>query len=98
MARKKPRLYPIENEMERAFSAGSFIRDRACYSFVSDLEAVAAGIDALLPTEPARAAALYETFLGGCRLKAEELNDSSGGFNMFASDLICRWVKARQRS
>lgn len=98
MARKKPRLDRIENEMELAFSAGSFIRDRACYSFVSDLEEVTAKIDALVNTDPARATTLYETFFAGCREKAEELDDSSGSFNMFAKDLICRWVKARQRS
>ena len=96
--KRRSRRDPIETGMELAFRPGVFIRDRACYSFVSDLEAVAAGIDVLLPTEPERAVALYETFLGGCRLKAEELDDSSGSFNQFAKDLICRWVKARQRS
>jgi hypothetical protein len=31
---------PIENEIELALSPGEFIRDRACFSFVSSLEAV----------------------------------------------------------
>ncbi len=98
MSRGSRRRDAIENDMELALAPGSFIRDRACYSFVSDLEEVTAKIDALVNTDPVRAATLYETFLAGCRQKAEELDDSSGGFNMFAKDLICRWVKARQRS
>ena len=96
MARLTVRRDPIENEIELALSPGAFIRDGACYSFVSGLEEVAARIDALTGTEPARAAGLYETFLAGCYEKAEELDDSSGSFGPFARDLICRWVKARQ--
>jgi hypothetical protein len=87
---------PIENEIELALSPGSFICDRACFSFVSSLEEVAARIDGLLKTDLARAAGLYETFLAGCHEKAEELDDSSGSFGQFAKDLICRWIKARQ--
>ncbi|MBI4873420.1 MAG: hypothetical protein HY822_02165 [Acidobacteria bacterium] len=87
---------PIENEIELALRPGAFIRDGACFSFVSGLEEVAARIDALTGTEPARAAGLCETFLAGCYAKAEELDDSSGSFGTFAQDLICRWVKARQ--
>ena len=45
---------------------------------------------------PARAVALYETFLAGCYEKAEELDDSSGSFGMFVDGLFCGWVKARQ--
>jgi hypothetical protein len=89
---------PIENEIELALSPGSFIRDRACFSFVGDLEGVAARIDILLKTDAARATGLYETFLAGCREKAEELDDSSGSFGQFAKDLTCRWIKARQSS
>ena len=96
MTRPTVRRDPIENEIELALSPGAFIRDGACYSFVSGLEEVAARIDALTGTEPARAAGLYETFLAGCYEKAEELDDSSGSFGPFARDLICRWVKARQ--
>jgi len=87
---------PIELQIELALSPGSFIRDRACFSFVGGLEEVAAGIDGLLKTDAARAARLYETFLAGCLEKAEELDDSSGSFGQFAKDLICRWIKARQ--
>jgi hypothetical protein len=87
---------PIENEIELALSPGSYIRDRACFSFVSSLVEVAAQIDELQTTDAARAGGLYETFLAGCREKAEELDDSSGSFGQFAKDLICRWIKARQ--
>jgi uncharacterized Zn finger protein len=89
---------PIELQIELALGPGVFIRDRACYSFVSSLEGVVAEINALLASDAARAAVLYETFLAGCREKAEELDDSSGSFNMFAKGMICRWVKARQQS
>ena len=45
---------------------------------------------------PARAVALYETFLAGSYEKAEELDDSSGNFGMFVDGLFRGWVKARQ--
>ena len=98
MARRTKRGDPIEHEMELTLSPGEFIRDHACFSFVSGLEVVAAKIEALTRTEPARAAGLYATFLAGCYQKAEELHDSSGTFGQFAQDLICRWIKARQSS
>jgi len=96
MTRRMIRRDPIENEIELALSPGEFIRDRACFSFVSSLEAVASQIDILVSTDSARAAGLYETFLAGCHAKAEELDDSSGNFGQFAQDLIGRWIKARQ--
>ena len=76
--KRKPRLGadPMERQMEVALNPGAFIPDRACYSFVSELEEVAAGIGKL--ADPVRATALYETFLAGCYEKAEELDDSSG--------------------
>jgi hypothetical protein len=75
MPKGKMRRDPIENEIELALSPGTFIRDRACFSFVSGLEGVAAQIDELQKTDPARAAGLYEAFLAGCQEKAEELDD-----------------------
>ena len=98
--KRKPRrrVDPIEQQIELALSPGAFIPDRACFSFVSGLEEVAAKIGALTTTDPARAAALYETFLAGCHEKAEELDDSSGSFGQFAQDVICRWIKARHTS
>ncbi len=87
---------PIERQIELALNPGAFIPDRACFSFVSGLEEVAAQIAKLAGTDPARATALYETFVAGCYAKAEELHDSSGSFGQFARDLICGWIKARQ--
>jgi hypothetical protein len=84
--------------MELALNPGVFIPDQACCSFVSELEEVAAIIAKLSRAGPARAAALYETFLAGCYEKAEELHDSSGSFGQFTGDLICKWIKARQAS
>jgi hypothetical protein len=89
---------PLEREMERALRPGAFIRDGECFSFVSGLEKVAATIAALIETEPARAVALYETFLAGCHAKADQLDDSSGHFGQFAQNLICGWIRARQAS
>jgi hypothetical protein len=89
---------PIECQMELALSPGAFIPDRASFSFVSDLEGVAAVVGKLARAEPVRAATLYETFLTGCYEKAEELHDSSGSFGLFVGDLICAWIKARQAS
>ena len=49
---------PIELQIELALSPGAFIRDRACFSFVSSLEAAAAQTDELQKTDSARAAGL----------------------------------------
>jgi len=86
----------MEREIELALRPGEFIHDRECFSFVIGLEKVAAEIGKVAKTEPARGAALCEAFLAGCYAKAEELHDSSGSFGMFAHDLICQWIKARQ--
>ncbi len=98
MRKRKIRKGPIESEIELALSPGAYIYDRACFSFVSGLEEVSAKIDQLQKTDPARAAGLYESFLAGCKEKAEELDDSSGSFGQFARDLICRWIKATRTS
>ena len=42
--------------------------------------------------DPARAVALYETFLAGCYEKVEELDDSSGSFGQFVDGLFCGWM------
>ena len=86
------------HRMELALDPGTFIHDRACFSFVSGLEEVSAKIGDLIASDPARATVLYETFLAGCGAKTEELDDSSGSFGQFAADLICAWLKARQAS
>jgi len=86
----------LEREIETALDPGRFISDRGSYSFVADLEMVDAELAALVESEPARAVALYEAFLAGCYEKAEELDDSSGGFGTYVGELFCGWVGARQ--
>lgn len=99
---RKPRsrrlVDPIERRIELALRPGEYIGDSACFSFVSGLDRVAAGVQALTGCDPARATALCEAFLAGCHEKAEELDDSSGSFGQFVRDLICLWIKARQAS
>ena len=87
---------PVEAEIEHALDPGRFISDRGCFRFVDDLEQVAAAIGRLVTDDPERAATLYETFLAGCYEKAEEVDDSSGSFGMFAQSLISGWITARQ--
>lgn len=83
---------PLERQIELALRPGSFIGDRECFSFVRALDKALASIGALTKTEPARAAALCETFLAGCYEKVEELDDSSGCIGQFVSDLIGAWI------
>ena len=80
---------PFEREIEIVLEPGGFIADRACFSFVSGLDEVAATIVNLISTEPARAVGLYETFLAGCYEMAEELDDSSGSFGRFDKQPLC---------
>ncbi len=94
--KRRRKLDPVESEIETALQPGSFIPDRACFSFVGELEGVAATIAKLVPIEATRAVEFYETFLAGCYEKAEEVDDSSGSFGQFGSDLFCGWIKARQ--
>lgn len=89
---------PIEQRIELALRPAEYIGDSACFSFVSSLDGVAAEVQALTGSDPARATALCEAFLAGCHQKAEELDDSSGSFGQFVRDLICLWIKARQAS
>lgn len=86
----------LEREIEATLDPGQFVRDRACFSFVSDLEELEDEIAKIVPVEPARAVALYEAFLAGCYEKAEELDDSSGSFGTLVGGLFCGWTKARQ--
>ena len=89
---------PMEREIELALRPGVFIGYREGFSFVTQLEEVAAQIHKLVATEPRRALGLWETFLAGCHAKADELDDSDGSFGQFAHKLICLWIKARQAS
>lgn len=97
MTRKRsPQGDPIEQEIEQVLDPGTFIPDRACFSFLSDLDQVASKIAKLVGGDPARAVTLYETFLAACELKIEELDDSSGSFGQLVDELYCGWIKARQ--
>ena len=95
-ARARRPADPLEQAIEAALDPGGFVSGRGCYSFVSDLEEVETELAALVPTAPARAAALYEAFLAGCYEKAEEVDDSGAQFSMFVTDLFCGSVTARQ--
>jgi hypothetical protein len=86
----------LEHTIEAALRPGCFVAYGESWSFVTGLEEVAARIGALAGTEPARAAALYETFLAGCHEKAEEVDDSGGVFGQFVEALFLGWVKARR--
>lgn len=87
---------PLEREIEAALEPGRFVSDRACFSFVGDIEEVESEVAKLTQTAPARAVALYEAFLAGCYEKADEIDDSSGSFGMFVTGLFCGWIKAHQ--
>ncbi len=94
--KRRPKSDPIENEIELALNPSAFVPYDACFSFVSDLDKVAANIAKLVSSDPARAVTLYETFLAACYVKIEELDDSSGSFGQFVNGLYCGWIKARQ--
>ncbi len=97
MARKpRTKMDPFEREIELAFEPGTFMPDGMCFSFVRGLEQIAAKIDTMVGSEPTRAEVLYESFLAGCYQKADDLDDSSGGFGQFVGELYCGWVKAGQ--
>lgn len=87
---------PLEREIEAALDPGRFVYDRACFSFVRDIEEVENKIAKLIQSAPARATALYEAFLAGCYEKANEVDDSSGSLGMFVTGLFCGWIKACQ--
>jgi uncharacterized protein DUF6880 len=88
----------MDGLIEDALEPGNFIPYHEGYAFVGDLEAVEGKIASVVAKDPARAVALYETFLAGCNEKAEEIDDSDGGFGTFAGGLFLGWIKARQAS
>ncbi len=96
MARARRKGDPVEHAIEDALDPGRFVHDRACFSFVTDLEQVEAEIERIVRMEPQRAVALYEAFVAGCYEKANEVDDSSGSLGTFVADLFCGWIQARQ--
>ena len=90
-------LRSVEQAMERALRPGAFITDQACFSFVRQLDRVAAQLATLLEQgEAAHAVTLYELFLAACHEKAEEIDDSSGQLGQFVEELYCGWITARE--
>jgi hypothetical protein len=85
-----------ERTVERLFRPGTFIPERACSAFVSDLEELEAEVSKNLSGQPEWAAAQYELLLAACYEKTDELDDSSGSLAMFVESLFCGWVRARQ--
>jgi tetratricopeptide (TPR) repeat protein len=87
---------PMDRVIESALQPGRFIGWSQGASFVAGLGEVEREIAALTASSPARAVALYETFIAVCNLKAEEIDDSDGEFGTFAGSLFCGWIQARQ--
>ena len=82
--------------MEQVLAAGTYIPDASVASFVIELEGIASMISTQVGDDPARAIALYETFLAVSDMKAEEIDDSCGMFGQFVGELGCGWIEARQ--
>ena len=96
MTKKRPD--ELERDIERALQPGSYIGHRERADFIEALEAIKAKIVPLIPQDgrAVRAVALLELFIAGCHEKAEEIDDSDGGFGQFVGDLFCDWIRARQ--
>jgi hypothetical protein len=86
----------MDSIIESALQPGRFIGWNEGSSFVSQLRHLEGEIAKVVSAGPARAVALYETFIAGCNLKAEEIDDSDGEFGTFAGGLFCGWIQARQ--
>jgi hypothetical protein len=95
-ARKSNRQDPMDRMIEKGLMPGAFIPWDGVFSLVSDLRSVEEEIAKLIDSDPARAVILYETFMAGCNLRAEDLDDSDGDFGTFAGSLFLGWIKARQ--
>lgn len=86
----------LELAMAEAMRPGTFIPYQAGWHFMRCVERVAEQLDKLVTQgEARRAVPLYETFIGACHEKAEEIDDSSGSFGMLVQDLFAGWVRAR---
>jgi len=88
---------PLERDIEVAFDPGEYIGWREMAQFIRDLEHVAASInDVVLSGDVGRGVQLYEAFIAGCHLKANEIDDSSGHFSGLVTHLVRSWIRARQ--
>lgn len=86
----------MDSIIESALQPGRLIGWNEGSSFVSDLRHLESEIAKVVSGDPARGVVLYETFIAGCTLKAEEIDDSDGEFGTFACGLYCDWITARQ--
>src|ERR1700736_1384474 len=78
-ASRRVKTDPLEREIEAALQPGRFIRYGDAWSFADALNRLERKIAKLALDAPARAVALYETFLAGSYAKVEGLHSSSGG-------------------
>jgi hypothetical protein len=85
-----------ERRIETTLDPGRYVPEHACFGYVADLERVSAGVAGLVATDPGLAVSFYETFVAGCTLKADEIDDSSGEFGSFVVGLVRGWVAAGQ--
>ena len=92
----KRRRDPMENVIESALQPGRFIDWKQGHSFTHGLSKVEHDIEAIVASNPERAAYLYETLVAACNMKADEIDDSDGKFGMIVGNLLCGWIKARQ--
>jgi hypothetical protein len=86
----------MDRMIEQGLHPSYFIPYDGVFALVSDLRRVEEEIAKLINSDPARAVTLYETFIAGCNLRAEDLDDSDGEFGTFAGSLFLGWIKARQ--
>ena len=82
--------------MESALRPGEYIGYRDDDAFLNGLEEIETAIARL--KQPKQALERYETFLSGCYAKADEVDDSFGGFGGFVESLYLGWIRARQKA
>jgi hypothetical protein len=98
MPKPRKRRDPMDSMIESALQPGRYVGWNEGFAFVSDLSRLEREIAKLVASEPGRAVTLYETLLAACNAKAEEVDDSDGEFGMFAGNLYCSWIAARQEA
>ena len=94
--RRAQRRDPMDSVIESALQPGRFIGWNEGFSFVSGLRHLESEIENIVASDPARTVSLYETFITGCNLKVEEIDDSDGEHGTFVGGLFCGWIAARQ--
>jgi len=92
----KRRRDPMDTVIESALQPGRFIDWKQGAAFLQDLHEAERQVEALVPSNPQRAAGLYETLIAACNMKADEIDGSDGEFGTFVGSLMCGWIKARQ--